>query len=90
MFLTPSRLLCSDVVGEGADVVPVGPVRVEGGGGVAVGGVGDVAGAGPGAPADRVRGGGVMRDPAPHTGAGGAVALALVAGARLPRPAGQA
>ena len=32
----------------------------------------------------------MVRDPAPHTGAGGAVALALVAGARLPRPAGQA
>ena len=28
-----------------------------------------------------------MGDPSPHTGAGGAVALALVAGAALPRPA---
>ena len=54
---------------------------------MAVGGVGDVPRAGPGAPGDRVRGGGVVGDPSPHTGAGGAVALALVAGAGLPRSA---
>lgn len=53
-----------------------------------VGGVGDVAWARPGAPRHGVGSGGVVRHAAPHAGAGGAVALALVGGAGLPGPGG--
>ena len=50
---------------------------------MAVGGVRDVARPSPGALVDRVRVGGVVGSPAPHTGAARAVALALVGRARL-------
>ena len=54
-----------------------------------VGGVGDVAWPSPGAPVHRVRLRGEVGHSASNTGAGGAVGLALVGGARLrpPRPA---